>query len=93
MGMFDYISVNNKDFVCIGCQTKSLDSAMNEYLIKDGELLLTHTLFDKKLEKPIKVDYTGEVRFYDYTDDKEWIEFVAFVENGDVLKIIRLNDE
>ena len=55
MGMFDYISVNNKDFACIDYQTKSLDNAMDEYLIKDNELLLVATLFDKKQYNPIKI--------------------------------------
>ena len=82
-----------------GWQTKSLDCFLNTINItEDGKLLCCQYIHDENEgEKIEQLDYTGEVRFYqtifemiEGKPNDYWCEFVAFFENGQMLKLIQI---
>ena len=91
MGMYVVLSIHNSHLPDElkkyeeGWQTKSLNCAMDTIFIKeDGslEILTYHGGYSK-------YPYTGEIRFYSYIE-KEWTEFVAFFEKGQMFKLIQV---
>ena len=68
-------------------QTKDLDCAMLYYEIREDG-----TLWEKEKSKWSKTKFSGSVRFYGYFMEEQndyWIEFLAFFENGKLMKDIK----
>jgi hypothetical protein len=96
MGMFDYLTIDD-NFLPEelkghndGWQTKSYDKLLSTLIIdKNGELSLIGrdwNIYSDYVEKPKKLDYSGEIIFYDNIDDI-WYEFIAIFDNGKMIKI------
>lgn len=96
MGMYDDIILRAKQFEHdeYRFQTKDLNQSLSEYAISE-EGLFRLTDFDKEgwnhkqLDEPVKIEYTGKLRFYMYDDDTNWIEYWALLDHGKVLWIKR----
>lgn len=94
--MFDYLVVDKnllpKDYIehHIHWQTKSLDSSLFTFIIDENGQLLQEVWVFKHKKKLVKQSYTGEIRFYD-TIDNVWHEFVAFLENGILFKLVQIS--
>jgi len=96
MGMFDFFEIDGKflpenlKHKNTGWQTKSLDCCLDTITItEDGDLMLSKNYnFDVNPLK--KIDYTGEIIFYqDIMEENEhknvdnvWYEFVCIIVNG-----------
>lgn len=100
MGMFDYVKINKKFLpesireIKAEWQTKNHDKLLNLLTIEeDGKLYIDNTVDNlvKQGERKF-LAYTGEIRFYDSIDNVWW-EFVAFFEQGNLLKCIQLKPE
>lgn len=97
MGMFDYLVVDKsllpKEYTDYDndWQTKSLDSGLFTYIIDESGQLLQEVWLHKHKKSLVKQKYTGEIRFYT-TIDNVWHEFVAFVEKGVLLKLIKISE-
>jgi hypothetical protein len=97
MGMFDDLVIDKvhlpnelKDYEN-GWQTKSLDSGLFTFIIDESGQLLQEVWLHKHKKSLVKQKYTGEIRFYT-TIDNVWHEFVAFVEKGVLLKLIKISE-
>ena len=82
MGMFDYIKCDYKlkDSPPIQFfQTKSFEEPnLDMYEItREGVLMLENK----------KVDFTGSVDFYEFTDRGRWYEYSAKFENGNLISL------
>lgn len=101
MGMYDsikceYTIYEGQDVLF---QTKNLDCLLEEYLITDeGELFKMSAMTGKssweahRLKPPEKINYTGEISFYDL-DDKyknNWLEYSAYFKDGELQQINRI---
>lgn len=90
-------------------QTKALDCLMDRYEIREDGTLW-HEAYESRVEEsedaPLgiwlhrdnrrwePVNYTGEVRFYNYFKDADWVEFSAYFVNGALkqMETIKLPD-
>lgn len=99
MGMFDYVEVIDyplPDGVTRDeWQSKSMDCLMDTYQIRaDGTLWrksgwLRTPDGDEALTE--RMDWTGELRFYDLDHDTwEWVEMVAVFHDGRVHRVTRV---
>ena len=96
MGMFDYLIIDDSFLpeelkgYNDGWQTKSYANLLSTLIIdKNGELSLIGrdwNIYSDYIEKPKKLDYSGEIIFYDNIDNI-WYEFIAIFDNGKMIKI------
>ena len=98
MGMFDSIFYNGVEY-----QTKDTPKQFCEYYAIEGGILWSQEYEGEWVEddtRPLikgylkqnnvrweRTDFTGTINFYTSGPNKTWIELVATVENGVVLKI------
>lgn len=108
MGMFDELRCELKLPGVVSAaqglvfQTKSLDEAMDNFLLKqDGTLW--HEEYDARVEKTdraplgffihrentrwVQRSHSGELRFYHYRNEDDQIEFLAFLMRGRLREI------
>jgi hypothetical protein len=98
MGMFDYLTYNDKHY-----QTKSLDNGLCNYKIENGILYKEQAEYvwvddesrfggylDKRNPHWVKSTYSGEIEFYRNLDKtyKTWEELIAFVIEGTIIKVV-----
>lgn len=97
--MFDYLTIDDSHLpeelkgYNDGWQTKSYNNLLNILIIdKNGELSIIDrnwNIYSDYIEKPKKLDYSGEIIFYDDIDDV-WYEFIAIFDNGKMIKIDKI---
>ena len=104
MGLYDTIICNyplprRKNFTFdpndLEYQSKDLVCCLAQYTIdKNGQLWQRYTDFDnKKQPKPTRAEATQSVNFYtsfDGSKDYGWLEYVAFFDNGKLIRPIKL---
>jgi len=98
MGMFDDLYIDKKhlpdelkDYE-FGWKTKSHHRLLNLLKIdENGNLLLVDVDEYGNHGETEKLNYTGEIRFYQNINSI-WYEFVAFFVKGEMLKIIKLEE-
>lgn len=98
MGMFDDLYIDKKHLPDelqnyeFGWQTKSHDRLLNLLKIdENGKLLLVDVDECGNHGETEELNYTGEIRFYQNINSL-WYEFVAFFVKGEMLKIIKLEE-
>lgn len=80
-------------------QTKDLDCMMDQYEIREDGTLW-HEAYEVRVEETDEaplgmwlhrdnkrwehISLTGEIRFYDYSDGGDWVEFSAYYVNGEL---------
>ena len=81
-------------------QTKSFESMLFTYVIKNDELFIDPCVsiandkgFTKLENTEHRVFYNGNIIFYALTDDKEWFEFKANFIDGCLVYIERIFDD
>jgi len=104
MGMFDYVYCYRKlpgprapnDLY----QTKDLDCAMNTFIITiDGQLCVAYRLYgwssdqDQKYTCGPRIDFNGELQFYDYAEDKTWCNYRALFRHGWLEELQEIKDD
>lgn len=106
MGMFDYLVIDDIHLpdelkgLNDGWQTKSLNCELDIIIIdNNGDLYIEEKTYTKtKTESylPIenkKLNYSGDIIFYDFIFSDYWIEFKATFLNGKLIRIDELNKE
>lgn len=76
-------------------QTKDFDCQLGRYRITEaGELFCVAASVEEwehgDLPAPVRLDYTGEVRFYTDGDGADWYEYVALFAGGRMIRVERV---
>lgn len=95
--MFDHFVIDKKFLPkhiseeTIEWQTKSLEKSLSTIEIDgSGQVWETEgSFFEETSSIKKRIFYTGEIRYYTSINDI-WFEFVAFIENGVLLKNIQV---
>lgn len=99
MGMFDYVKIN-KDKLPIDDECRKKLKYTTSFQTKDFDCLLeTIEIMDDgrlKIDKPYgNLDlssFDGEFTFYTYTEAHDWIQFFAYFEKGQLIKIEKVKE-
>lgn len=111
MGMFDYLRCEFKlpgvrpEVQGLQFQTKCLDEAMDNFLLKEDGTLW-HEEYDARVEETseaffgfyihrenlrwVRYLHSGELRFYHYAEEADQVEFLGFMIDGQLRELHRM---